>query len=50
MRRYRRLSTRGIINNTHDWSREHDQPLSTIDLLGRIVAVSLKTRRIVAHN
>lgn len=38
----------GIVNDPNDWSREHAQPRYIIDLLGRIVTVSLETNRIVA--
>lgn len=31
----------------NDWSREHEQPRYIIDLIGRIVTVSLETNRIV---
>ncbi|WP_315914974.1 type ISP restriction/modification enzyme [Arthrobacter sp. lap29] len=37
----------GIVNDPNDWSREHEQPRYIIDLIGRIVAVSLETNRIV---
>lgn len=37
----------GIINDPNDWSREHAQPRYIIDLIGRIVTVSLETNRIV---
>ncbi|MCU6479798.1 DEAD/DEAH box helicase [Arthrobacter sp. A2-55] len=37
----------GIVNDPNDWSREHGQPRYIIDLIGRIVAVSLETNRIV---
>lgn len=37
----------GIINDPNDWAREHRQPRYIIDLIGRIVAVSLETNRIV---
>ena len=37
----------GIVNDPNDWSREHDQPRYIIDLLGRIVTLSLETNRIV---
>lgn len=32
----------------NDWSREHEQPRYIIDLIGRIVSVSLETNRIVS--
>ncbi|MBT8160967.1 MULTISPECIES: type ISP restriction/modification enzyme [Arthrobacter] len=37
----------GIINDPNDWSREHEQPRYIIDLIGRIVALSLETNRMV---
>jgi predicted helicase len=39
--------TSGIVNDPNDWSREHRQPRYIIDLIGRIVALSLETNRIV---
>ncbi|MFJ5694575.1 type ISP restriction/modification enzyme [Arthrobacter sp. NPDC093125] len=39
--------TSGIVNDPNDWSREHEQPRYIIDLIGRIVALSLETNRIV---
>jgi predicted helicase len=37
----------GIINDPNDWSREHEQPRYIIDLIKRIVTVSLETMQIV---
>lgn len=37
----------GIVNDPNDWSREHEEPRYIIDLIGRIVTVSLETNRIV---
>jgi predicted helicase len=37
----------GIVNDPNAWSREHEQPRYIIDLIGRIVALSLQTNRIV---
>lgn len=37
----------GIVNDPNDWSREVDDPRYIIDLLKRIVTVSLETNRIV---
>lgn len=37
----------GIVNDPNDWSREHDQPRYIIDLIGRIVTVSIETLKIV---
>ncbi|RZU31338.1 DEAD/DEAH box helicase [Blastococcus saxobsidens] len=37
----------GIVNDPNDWSREVGDPRYILDLLGRIVTVSLETMRIV---
>ncbi|UXM92515.1 DEAD/DEAH box helicase [Paenarthrobacter sp. JL.01a] len=37
----------GIVNDPNDWSYEHGQPRYIIDLIGRIVTLSLETNRIV---
>ena len=37
----------GIVNDPNDWSREHGDPRYIIDLIGRIVSVSLETMDIV---
>jgi predicted helicase len=37
----------GIVNDPNDWSREHKQPRYIIDLVKRIVTVSLGTMEIV---
>ena len=37
----------GIVNDANDWCREHNNPRYIIDLLKRIVRVSLETVRIV---
>jgi predicted helicase len=37
----------GIVNDPNDWSREHGQPRYIIDLIGRVVALSLSTQQIV---
>jgi predicted helicase len=37
----------GIVNDPNDWSREHEQPRYIIDLIGRVVALSLRTQQIV---
>lgn len=39
----------GIVNDPNDWSREHAQPRYIIDLIGRIVALSLETNRIISE-
>lgn len=37
----------GILCDPNDWCREHDQPRYIIDLIGRIVRVSIETMKIV---
>ncbi len=37
----------GIRNDPNDWAREHDQPRYILDLLKRVVRVSLETMKIV---
>ncbi|WP_291277616.1 type ISP restriction/modification enzyme [Galactobacter sp.] len=37
----------GIVNDPNDWSREHGQPRYIIGLIGRVVALSLRTQEIV---
>lgn len=37
----------GIVNDPNDWCREHDQPRYIIDLVGRVVRVSMETMKIV---
>jgi predicted helicase len=37
----------GIINDPNDWSREHNQPRYILDLLKRVVNVSVETLKIV---
>jgi len=39
----------GITNDPNDWSREHEQPRYIIELIGRIVTLSLETNRIVGE-
>lgn len=39
----------GIVNDPNDWSREQEQPRYIIDLIGRIVALSLETNRIISE-
>ena len=38
----------GIRNDPNDWCREHGDPRYILDLLKRIVRVSMETNRIVA--
>ena len=37
----------GIVNDPNDWCREHGQPRYIIDLLERVVRVSIETMKIV---
>lgn len=37
----------GIVNDPNDWCKEHDQPRYIVDLIGRIVRVSMETMKIV---
>ncbi len=37
----------GIVNDPNDWSREHNDPRYIIDLIGRVVRVSVETMDIV---
>ncbi len=37
----------GIVNDPNDWSREHDEPRYIIDLIGKVVSLSLETMKIV---
>ena len=37
----------GIRNDPNDWAREHNQPRYILDLLKRVIAVSLETTKIV---
>lgn len=37
----------GIVNDPNDWCKEHDQPRYIIDLVKRIVRVSMETMKIV---
>lgn len=38
----------GITNNPNDWATEHDQPTYILDLVGRVVTVSMRTLDVVA--
>ena len=38
----------GIRNDPNDWAREHGQPRYIVDLLKRVVRVSMETMKIVA--
>ena len=37
----------GILNNPNDWAKEHDNPRYILDLLKRIITVSMETMKIV---
>jgi predicted helicase len=39
----------GIVNDPNDWAAEHENPRYIIDLLKRIVSVSMATNEIVEH-
>lgn len=41
-------SKSGITNDPNDWSREHEKPTYILDLLLRVIRVSMETNRIVA--
>jgi predicted helicase len=37
----------GIVNVPNDWCKEHKQPRYIVDLIGRVVRVSMETMKIV---
>lgn len=37
----------GIVNDPNDWCKEHNQPRYIVDLIGRVVRVSVETMKIV---
>ncbi len=37
----------GIVNDPNDWCKEHNQPRYIVDLIGRVVRVSMETVKIV---
>lgn len=37
----------GIVNDPNDWCKEHNQPRYILDLIGRVVRVSMETMKIV---
>ncbi|MDE0805604.1 MAG: hypothetical protein OSA99_20070 [Acidimicrobiales bacterium] len=37
----------GIVNDPNDWASEHDEPTYILDLVGRVVAVSMRTLEII---
>ena len=37
----------GIVNDPNDWADEHDDPEYIVDLVGRVVTVSVRTVQIV---
>ena len=39
----------GIVNDPNDWATEHGEPRYILDLLKRIVTVSIETMKIVDH-
>ena len=44
---FRREPDSGIVNEPNDWCREHGQPRYIVDLIGRVVRVSIETIGIV---
>jgi predicted helicase len=38
----------GIKNDPNDWCREHNQPRYIVDLIGRVIRVSMETNKIVS--
>ena len=47
MERYQVDKDSGIRNDPNDWAREHGQPRYIVDLLKRVVRVSMETMKIV---
>jgi predicted helicase len=49
MERYQQTRDKdsGIINNPNDWAKEHDDPKYILNLLKRVITVSLETMKIV---
>ena len=45
--RVRTDKSSGIVNDPNDWAAEHDDPTYILDLVGRVVAVSMRTLDIV---
>jgi predicted helicase len=41
------LRDSGIVNDPNDWAAEHEEPPYIVDLLERIVSVSMATNEIV---
>jgi len=37
----------GIVNDPNDWCKEHNQPRYILDLIGRVVRVSMETMKVV---
>ena len=37
----------GIVNDPNDWAVEHEEPTYILDLVGRVVTVSMRTLDIV---
>ena len=37
----------GIVNDPNDWATEHDDPSYILDLIGRVVTVSMRTIGII---
>lgn len=49
MKCYQVKTTSGITNNPNDWAREHNDPHYILDLLLRVINVSMKTMEIIKH-
>ena len=46
---FRREPDSGIVNDPNDWCREHNQPRYIVDLISRVVRVSIETMKIVSR-
>ena len=44
---YTRDKDSGIVNDPNDWCKEHKQPRYIIDLIARVVRVSIETMKVV---
>jgi len=47
--RVRTHTASGIVNDPNDWATEHGQPTYILDLVGRVVTVSMRTLEIVEN-
>jgi predicted helicase len=39
----------GIVNDPNDWCREHNQPRYIVDLIGRVVRMSMETMKLIRY-